>query len=282
MTVEARQAAGVTVHEYDSASRRAQPVEEFFDLIGNRGILSALISRNIKVRYKRSVFGFAWTMAQPVAMIVVLTLIFSKAFTPQAGFYPAYLGPALLLWYFFAQTTAAIAGEVAAGVEVWRRIRIPKTALAVATTATGLFNLTMALIPLIVLFALLGRPAGPALLTLPLVVLLTAMFTLGLALIIAAIALYFPDVADMYQIVLTAWMFVTPVIYPRTILPDAVARLVALNPMTLFIDAFRLPFNDNSSASPEAFAAMFLIASATLLIGWYVFTRRADEIPYRA
>lgn len=281
MTSRARETAAA-VHEYDSDDRRARPLEELLDLVANRGVLRALVSRNIKVRYKRSVFGFAWTMAQPVAMIVVLTLIFSKAFTPQAGFYPAYLGPALLLWYFFAQTTAAIAGEVAAGVEVWRRIRIPKTALAVATTVTGLFNLAMAMIPLIAIFALIGRPIGAALLTLPLVVLLAAMFTLGLALTVAAVALYFPDVADMYQIVLTAWMFVTPVIYPRTILPPSMDRFVALNPMTLFIDAFRRPFNDNAAASPEAFAAMMLVACTTLLIGWYVFTRRADEIPYRA
>ena len=268
-------------HEYDSAARPPRAIEELGELLANRTLLAALVARNVKIRYKRSVLGVFWTLAQPAAMLIVLSFVFARAFA-QTPLYPAYLAPGLVLWYFFAQTTGVIVAEVAGGVDLWRRVRIPKTAMAVATTCTGLLNLTFATLPLIAILAIAGQPLGVALLTLPVVVLLTAMFTLGLALVIASIALYFPDVSDLYAVVLTVWMFVTPVIYPRAILPRAIEPFVALNPVSLFVDAFRLPLYSNSAASPESFAAMFAIAAGTLLLGWYVFTRSADEIPYRA
>ena len=239
------------------------------------------MARNVKVRYKRSVFGVAWTMVQPATMLLVLTVIFSHAFAPRASTYALYLAPGLILWHFFAQTTSIVIAEVAAGVELWRRVRMPRTALAIATTLSGLLNLSLATLPLLLILALARVPLGAALLTLPATAIITATFALGLALAIAAVAIYFPDAADLYQMLLIPWMFITPVIYPRTILPPQVQRLVGLNPMALFVDAFRRPMADNAVASPTSFGIMIAIAAATLLFGWLVFTHCADDIPYR-
>jgi ABC-type polysaccharide/polyol phosphate export permease len=271
----------ITAQEYDSAARPGRAIEELLDVASNGHLLLALIARNIKVRYKRSVFGVAWTMAQPATMLVVLTIIFGHAFGPRASTYALYLAPGLILWHFFAQTTSVVIAEVAAGVELWRRVRMPKTALAIATTCSGLLNLALATLPLLVVLAFVRVPLGAALLTLPLTALVTAMFALGIALAIAALAIYFPDAADLYQMLLIPWMFITPVIYPRAILPPRVGRLVALNPMALFVDAFRRPLTDNNVPSPAAFGVMIAVAAATLLIGWFVFTRCADDIAYR-
>jgi ABC-2 type transport system permease protein len=272
----------LSAREYDSAARPPRAVEELLDVTAHGPLVLALIVRNIKVRYKRSVFGIAWTMAQPVTMLVVLTLIFARAFAPSGRAYALYLAPGLILWHFFAQTTSVIIAEVAAGVELWRRVRIPKTALAIATTSSALLNLGMAAIPLLVLVAVARAPLGAALLTLPVTAGLTAVFALGLGLALAALAIYFPDTADLYQMLLIPWMFVTPVIYPRAIVPLAANRLVALNPMSWFVDAFRRPILDNASVSPAAFAWMLAIAAGTLLVGWFLFTRCADDILYRA
>ena len=148
-------------HEYDSASRPPRAVEELLDVTAHGPLVLALIARNIKVRYKRSVLGVAWTMAQPATMLLVLTLIFARTFAPDAPTYALYLAPGLILWHFFAQTTTIVIAEVAAGVELWRRVRIPKTALAIATTCTGLLNLVMATMPLLVLVALARVPSAP-------------------------------------------------------------------------------------------------------------------------
>jgi ABC-type polysaccharide/polyol phosphate export permease len=268
--------------DYDSEARRPRALEELLDLMRNRALVRALVSRNLTVRYKRSVFGFLWTMANPAAMLLVLSLAFSRAFSAYAPGYPAFVFPGLLLWNFFAQTTGLVVGEVAAGVDLWRRIRVPKTALAAATLLTGAINLSLALVPLVIIFLLARRPMGAALLTLPVTVLLTALFVFGVSLILATIALYFPDVSDIYAILLPALMFTAPVIYPAAIVPPGLQPLLRWNPMTIFVEAFRAPLYSNLAPSPGAFLLMTLIAAGTLLAGWLLFTRSADDIPYRA
>jgi ABC-type polysaccharide/polyol phosphate export permease len=268
--------------DYDSAARRPRALEELLDLMRNGALVRSLVERNLKVRYKRSVFGFLWTMANPAAMLLVLSFAFSRAFGAYAPSYPAFVFPGLLLWNFFAQTTGLVTGEVAAGVDLWRRIRVPKTALAAATLITGAINLSLALVPLVILFTVLQRPLGLALLTLPLTVLLTALFVFGVSLILATIALYFPDVSDIYAILLPALMFTAPVIYPAAIVPPRLQPLLRWNPMTIYVEAFRAPLYANRAPTAGAFALMTAIAAASVLAGWFLFTRSADDIPYRA
>src|SRR5258706_1237862 len=102
----------MTAQVYDSAARPARAIEELFDVASNGHLLLALIARNVKVRYKRSVFGVAWTMAQPATMLLVLTIIFARSFAPRATTYALYLAPGLILWHFFAQTTSIVIAEV--------------------------------------------------------------------------------------------------------------------------------------------------------------------------
>jgi ABC-type polysaccharide/polyol phosphate export permease len=267
--------------EYDSAARPPRALEELVDLRAHASLLRALVARNIKVRYKRSAFGFLWTMLNPTLMLVVVSLAFSRAFAATAPAYPAYLFPGLLLWNFFAQTTT-MSGEEMAGSDVWKRVRFPKTALAISTLLTGVFNLALGVLPLILILAIARRPLGIALATLPLTIALTAMFVLGASLILATGALYFADVMPAWSMLLPALMFTAPVLYPAAIVPRSVAPWLRLNPMTLYIEAFRAPLYTNTSPDAWSFALMLAIALATLALGWLLFTRSADDIAYRA
>ena len=271
----------MTPPEYDSAARPARAIEELRDVLASGPLLLALTVRNVTVRYKRSWFGVAWTMAQPATMLLALTVVFANAFAPEASSYALYLAPGLIVWQFFAQTTSVIVAEVAGGVELWRRVRMPRTALAIATTCSGVLNLALAMVVVVGLAAVLRAPIGPALLTLPLVAILTAVFALGVGLTVAAAAIYFPDTAELYQTLLIPWMFITPVIYPRAILPLQVDRALALNPMSLFVDACRRPLVDNAAVSPASLGLMAAVAGLSLVLGWLIYTRCADDIPYR-
>jgi len=267
--------------EYDSAARPPRALEELHELRAHASLLRALVARNIKVRYKRSAFGFLWTMASPALMLIVLSLAFTHAFAASAPAYPAYVFPGLLLWNFFAQTTT-MSGEEMAGSDIWKRVRFPKTALAIATLFTGIVNLLFALVPLIVILAIAHRPLGLALLTLPLTIALTALFVLGASLILATGALHFADVMPAWSMLLPALMFTAPVIYPDAIVPPSLKPLLRLNPMTLYIEAFRAPLYTNATPAASTFALMLAIAVATLALGWLLFTRSADDIAYRA
>ncbi len=266
---------------YDSAARPPRALEELLELRSHGSLIRALVERNLKVRYKRSAFGFLWSMMNPVVMLVALSLVFTRAFAATTPAYPVYVFPGLLLWTFFAQTTTMAGEEMAGGGELWRRVRFPKTSLAISTLVTGVVNLTLALVPLMAVLLVLGRTVGIALVTLPLTIALTSMFVLGVSLIVATGALYFPDVMPAWNMLLPALMFTAPIIYPASILPPRLQVLYRLNPMTLYVEAFRAPLYENAMPA-SSFATMFAVGVTTLIAGWLLFTRSADDIAYRA
>jgi len=266
--------------QYDSAARPPRALEELLDLRSHGALIRALVERNLKVRYKRSAFGFLWSMVNPMVMLLALSLVFTRAFAATTPAYPIYVFPGLLLWTFFAQTTTMAGEEMAGGGDLWRRVRFPKTSLAIATLLTGVLNLALALVPLMAVLLIMRRPLGMALLTLPLTLALASLFVLGVSLIVATGALYFPDVMPAWNMLLPALMFTAPIVYPASILPARLQVLYRLNPMTIYVEAFRAPLYENAIPA-GSFAAMFAVGAVTLIAGWLLFTRSADDIAYR-
>jgi len=116
---------------------------------------------------------------------------------------------------------------------------------------------------------------------LPIPIVLTALFALGVGLLASTVSVYFPDFVDMYQIGILAWYFLTPVLYPKSILPEASRWWLNLNPMYHLVEAFRMPVYHGYPAGPHTLAAATVAALGTLALGWLVFSARADEMAYR-
>jgi ABC-2 type transport system permease protein len=266
---------------YDSAQRRLPLVEEFRELVRYRDLLVQLISRNIKTRYKRSALGILWTMLNPLLMMLVLTFVFSEVFRFQTTHYAAYALAGLSLWNFFAQTTTGAMSELIWGGSLMNRIYLPRAIFAVTALGTGLVNLLLSLIPLFLIMIITGVPIRPVALILPVPILLTAMFALGVALFLSRVAAYFADVLEMYQILLMAWMYLTPIIYPKEILPERFHWVFNLNPMYHLMEVFRAPLHVGRLAGPKTLAAAAVASVLTLAIGWWYFSRKADELAYR-
>ncbi len=269
------------VERYDSARQAPPMIRELTELVRYRSLVRELVARNIKVRYKRSVLGVAWSMLGPLLTMAALSVVFTQLFHPVTPRYPLYLFPGLLLWTFFAQTTSIIIAEVIGGVELWKRIYTPRTAFAAATTATGLVHLGLALVPLVVLMLVMRAPLTIALAAVPFVALCASLFAVGLGLAVASVAGHFADVADIYQVILATWMYFTPVIYPIDIIPESYRWIWRLNPMAYLIDAFRLPFYEQQAPSASLLLTIALVACATCTAGGWLFTRTADDLVRR-
>lgn len=267
---------------YDSAKRKSSALEELQDLIRYRDLVFQLVRRDIVARYKRSVLGIAWTMLQPLGMMVVLTLVFSQLFGRVEG-YPAYLLSGLIAWTFFAQTTTATIHQSVWGGALMQRIYIPHTAFSVSAIGTGVVNLFLALAPLLLIMLIIQRPITWAVLFLPIPIILLTAFSLGVGLLLSSIAIRFPDVSEMYQILIQAWMYLTPILYPSDILPDAYRTLLLyFNPMYYLILMFRVPIYDGVLPSLPLSLIGTGIALVTLLVGWIYFSRQADRLAYFA
>lgn len=247
-----------------------------------RDLLTQLIARNIKVRYKRSVLGIIWTMLNPLLIMIILTLVFSKLFgVVGIEHYSVYILSALVIWNFFAQTTTMAMSELVWGGGLFHRIYFPRAIFALSAVGTGIVNLLFALVPLAIIMIATGVPLTPAQIFLPVPILLTAMFALGVGLLLSVLAAQFADVVEVYQIILTAWMYLTPIIYPLAIIPEQYHWLFNLNPMFHLLEAFRSPVYSGTMPGVNRLFAAAAIAIVTLVIGWGVFTKKADEFAYR-
>ncbi|MEP7340305.1 MAG: ABC transporter permease, partial [Acidobacteriota bacterium] len=216
---------------YDSARRRLPVIAEVQELYKYRDLLYQMVGRNIKTRYKRSALGILWTLLNPLLMMLVLTFVFANVFRFQAKNYAAYALAGLALWNFFSQTTSGAMSEMVWGGNLMNRIYMPRAIFAATALGTSLVNLLLSLIPLFIVMVGTGMPIRRTVLILPVSILLTAMFAFGIALFLSTLAVYFADVLEMYQILLTAWMYFTPIIYPKEIIPEHLRWLFNLNPM---------------------------------------------------
>ena len=266
---------------YDSSRLPPAFLRELYELVRYRDLLIQLISRDVRTRYKRSVLGVAWTMLNPLLMMAVLTLVFSQLFRGDIRHYAVYLLSAQLIWTFFAQTTTQAMSNLAWGGALITKIYLPRSVFAVSQVGTGLVNLVFALVPLFLITLLTGASLTWAVLWLPVPMLLTACFALGVGLLLSTVAISFPDVIDMYQILLTAWYFLTPIIYPISALPESARWLMNLNPAYHFVEAFRAPVYAGTGPDPGGLLVAATAAVLALAAGWFVFASVADEIPAR-
>lgn len=267
---------------YDSAKRGSAALEELRGIVQYRDLIFQLVRRDVVTRYKRSILGIAWTMLQPLGIMVVLSLVFSNLFSSVRG-YPTYILSGLIAWTFFSQTTNAIISQTVWGGELFRRIYLPRTSFAVSSIGTGLVNVVLSLVPLLVIMLLTGNSIHLSILFIPFVLLFLAAFTLGVGLIISTLAVFFPDVSEMYQIVLLAWMYLTPIIYPEEIIPQAYRFwLFNLNPMYHLVKIFRMPLYDGILPDWRTLLVGTVVSLLTLIVGWFVYSRKADEFAYYA
>ncbi len=266
---------------YDSASRISPALEEIREVSKYRYLIGQLVRRDILSRYKRSILGVAWTMLNPLGVMIILSIVFSQLFKSVES-YPAYILSGIIAWTFFAQTTNAAMSGIIWGGNLLQRIYFPPTIFGISAIGTGIVNLALSIFPLLLVMIFTGLPIRLSIFFLPFSMLVLAAFALGFGLILSTLAIYFPDVTEMYQIILTAWMYLTPIIYPETIYPETLLPLIQkFNPMYSIIKLFRIPIYDGRIPQVEELLPGFLWAVGVLLIGWLFFTSKSNEFAYR-
>lgn len=265
---------------FDSATRPPMPIEELLQVIRYRYLIFQLLRRDLLSRYKRSVLGVAWTMLNPLGTMLILTIAFSQVFGGAQGYAP-YVLSGLMAWNLFSQSSYAAIVDLVWGGQLLKRVYIPRTSFALAAVGTGIINNFLAMIPLILVILITGLPVPWTIILVPIPIALIALFALGVGLFLSSFAVFFSDVAEIYKIILSAWMYMTAIIYPADILPDWAEILLVINPMYWLVNLFRsVVYVGELPTWPEIWPAV-LVSLITLIIGWWVFSLRADEMAYR-
>lgn len=266
---------------YDSGVETPPSIRELTELWRYRDLLQLVISNSTKTRYKRSVLGVVWTLLNPLLSTAVLTIAFSQILRFQMQDYVIYILVGLLVWNFFSQTTQHSINTLIWGSSILKRIYVPRTLFTVAVIGNGLINLLLTLIPLGLIMLVLHKPFTIALVFLPVAILLLAMFALGFALLISTLAVFFADVADMFAIILSAWFFLTPIVYPLETIPEQFIWIVKLNPIYYLLSLFRAIIYLGVWPPIENILISLVISTVALVLGWSIFTKKSDEFAYR-
>jgi ABC-2 type transport system permease protein len=245
-----------------------------------RDLVAALVARDLKVRYRRSAIGFVWTMLQPLLMMVVFQLIFSSLFRFKIDNYPVYALAGVLFWNFFSQSILASMNSLKGNAQLLQKLPVPKAVFPIATTISGVVNLVFALVPLLGLLLVTGHPIGPALLFLPVAIVLSALFTLGAGLLLSPLAVFFHDVVELVGVLLTVLMYLTPIFYPMTIVPERYRFLVRFNPVRSILEVFRDPIYFGKVPPVSHLAVCLTVTALALAIGAFAFRRASDRIPF--
>ena len=275
-------AAAARLPVYDSDASVSRALEEARELWRYRGLVHELVVRDIKVRYKRSVLGIAWTMLAPLLNMVALTLVFSTILKQQITNYPAFFMTGAIFWAFFSQTTTSAASQTQDSNEIAKRIYIPRSVFVAAAVGVGLVNLALSIVPLVIILLATGFPLYATWAFLPVAVLIVALFAAGAGFWLFTFASRFSDIREMYQVLVQTWFFLTPIVYHPAIVPPRFRFALWLNPLYYLVQTFRKPIYDGVLPSAGLIAASFGLSLIVFATGWVYFANRADRFAYYA
>lgn len=254
------------------------------DLLRYRDLVLALVARDLKVRYRRSMIGFVWTMLQPLLTMLVLRTVFSSLFQAKSTEVPynyaVFVLAGLLFWNFFSQSIVSSMNSLRGNAGLLQKLPVPTIVFPLATVLSGLVNLVLALVPLFLILLITGHPLRPSLFFLPVSILVVALFTLGAGLLLAPLSVFFSDVVELVGMVLTLLMYLTPVIYPKDIVPADWRWVVRFNPIRSILEVFRDPIYQGEIPPLSHLGVAVGVAVLALVVGGVVFTRTSDRIPF--
>lgn len=211
------------------------------DLWECRELLYFLMWRDIKVRYKQTVLGAAWAVIQPLVTMIIFTYFFGKlARVPTDGVpYPIFFYTGLLLWTFFSNGVSNGAFSLIGNSNLITKVYFPRLIIPSAAIGAGLLDFAIAAVLLIPLLIYYGFPVTVNYLMIPLLIVLTTLLALGVGLWFSALNVRYRDVRYAMPFLIQIWMFVSPIIYPSSLVPEEWRWVLALNPITGVIESFR-------------------------------------------
>ncbi len=213
-------------------------LKEFWDY---RELFFFMVWRDVKIRYKQTVLGAGWAIIQPFFTMVVFTLFFGRmAKMPSEGIpYPVFSYSALLPWTYFATSLNMSGNSLVTGANLIRRVYFPRIALPAASTFSGIVDFAIASVVLLGMMVYYHIAFSWGLLLLPVLLVPLIMLALGMGMFLSALNVKYRDVKHAIPFFVQTLLFVTPIIYPRTIGSERIQFLLSLNPLTGLIEAFR-------------------------------------------
>jgi len=203
-----------------------------------RELIKNLVVSDLKVKYANSILGFAWSLLNPLLMLIVLYFVFSNVFKSQNNF-AVYILIGLLAWRFFSIGTSSALNSIVGKPSLVTKIFIPRQILTLSSVLSSLISSTLEFLVLIPLLVVFGDGLKWTIILFPIVQLLFFLIIYGLSLILASMYVYFRDLNQIWEVLLQLGMFMSPIVYPLSVIPEQYRSIYLLNPITCVINMYR-------------------------------------------
>jgi lipopolysaccharide transport system permease protein len=245
------------------------------ELWGYRELLYFLTWRDIKVRYKQTIMGAGWAIIQPFFTMVVFSLFFGKlAKVPSDGIpYPIFSYAALVPWSFFSQGLTNATNSLVHSAGVIRKVYFPRLLVPAASVFASLVDFILAFSILLLMMVYYGITPTLNALWLPLFLLLALITSLGTSLWLSAMNVQFRDIRHTVNFLTQFWLFITPIAYPSTLLPEPWRTLYGINPMAGVVEGFRWALLGTNTTPGPILIVSSIVALGILISGAYYFRR---------
>jgi lipopolysaccharide transport system permease protein len=262
-----------------SLRRLARDAREVIDeQIEFRELLYQMTSRDLLLRYKQTAMGFAWALMVPLLNTVMFSVVFMRVAPIGTRVpYPLFAYCGLLVWNFTASALRFAVTSLTANTTLVTKVYFPREIFPFSAVAVSFVDFGVAATVLIALLAYYRIAPGPAVVLLPLIILVHAAFTAALALVLAMANLFYRDVKYLFDVFLMVWMFSSSTVYPADSLGGLLGTVMRANPMTVIIEAYRHVLLYGTAPDPAPFAAVTLSTLALLPSAWLVFHRLEYE-----
>jgi lipopolysaccharide transport system permease protein len=240
-----------------------------------RELLFFFVWRDIKVRYRQTVLGALWAILQPIFTMVIFSLFFGRlASIPSDGLpYPIFSFAALVPWTFFANALTQASNSLVVSGDMLKKIYFPRLALPIATVFAGVVDFVLAFIVLLGIMLFYGFVPTVNVVWLPFFALLALVTSIGVSLWLSAMNVQFRDVRYTIPFLTQAWLFVTPIAYPSSLLPEPWRIVYGLNPMAGVVEGFRWALLGTATAPGPMLIVSSLVALILLVTGAFYFRR---------
>ena len=253
-------------------------IQTFQEIWQYRDLLKQLVTRDIKLKYRRSFLGYVWSVLNPLLIMCVMTVVFSTMFKRNIENFPVYLFCGQLLFNYMNNSTHQAIFSITGNAALLKKTYVPKYIFTMAKITSGLVDLVFSMGALVIVMIVTRAPVSWHVLLTPYVLLELYIFCLGLGLFLSQANVFFRDIQYIYNAVTTAWMYLTPIFYPIDALPEKFGWLIKhLNPMYFFIGQFRDLVYLNKLPGHVIFIAGAVTPILMLIIGLWSFHKTEDR-----
>lgn len=251
---------------------------EMSELIKYKDLLWQLVSKDIKLKYRRSYLGYVWSILNPLLTMMVLVVVFSNLFRFDIPNFAVYLLTGQIIFGFVSESTNLSASSITGNASLLKKTYVPKYIFTVSKVTSSLVNLLFSMIALILVLIITKTSVTWNILWFPIVILEVYIFSLGLSLILATTSVFFRDIQYLWGVFISIWMYLSPIIYPVSIIPEHYRWWYDnFNPMYGYVQQFRDIVLNGQALSMDMLIQGSLTAVVFLIVGMWVFKAKQDE-----